>query len=111
MINTNLPPVRLEPGWYWYHFIRKDTEAQWDAFKAANSATLKLRSSFSGEASTPMTTGVFGGTTPNWVPSVFPEPPPAMVVVFELVGPLSWTLPGIPSKAPKKAKTTLKDLS
>lgn len=106
MINTALPPVRLEPGWYWYHFIRKDVEKLWDAFKAANQATLKLRTTFSGEASTPIVEGL-----PNWVPSPLPEPPPSIVVVFELVAPLAWTLPGIPSKAPKKAATTLKDLA
>lgn len=106
MNNTALPPVRLEPGFYWYHFIRKDTEKQWDAFKVANAGVLKLRSSFSGEASSPYFEGA-----PNWVPSPLPEPPPSMVVVFELVGPLAWSLPGIPSKAPKKAATTLKDIA
>jgi hypothetical protein len=106
MIRTDLPPVRLEPGWYWYHFIRKDVEKEWDAFKAANQGVLKLRTQFSGDASTPIVESL-----PNWVPSPLSQPPPAIVVVFELVAPLAWTLPGIPSKAPKKAATTLKDIS
>jgi hypothetical protein len=84
---SNLPPVLLNPGWYSWHFIRSESEKQWETFHAANMATLKLRKSFSGDTSR------------------------AMVVVFEIVRPLQWPLPGIPSPAPKKGRTTLKDLS
>jgi len=84
---TNLPPVRLEPGWYWWHYIRSETEAQWAAFHALSLRTLKIRKTFPGDTSR------------------------ANVVVFEVLEPIAWTLSGIPSKAPKKGRTELKDLA
>lgn len=82
-----LPPVRLEAGWYWYHYLRGDQQAQWDAYAAANRATLKIRKQFPGDTSR------------------------AIVVVFELLAPIAWPLSGVPSHAPKKGATELKDLS
>jgi hypothetical protein len=87
MAQTNLPPVVLQPGWYWWHFIRSEQLEAWEAFAVANRATLKLRKSFPGDTT------------------------PASVVVFEVVQPMAWTLSGIPSKAPRKGKTDLSDLA
>ncbi len=97
MINTALPPVRLEPGWYWYHvertgtgalaWLKSDQEKAWDAFAQAHGDVLKIRKQFAGDTAK------------------------AVVFVFELVAPIAWTLPGVPSRAPRKAQTNLSDLS
>lgn len=88
MINTALPPVRLDAGWYWYHVERaSDQEKAWEVFYRANIETLKVRKQFAGDTSR------------------------AIVYVFELRQPIAWTLPGIPSKAPRKLATELRDLS
>lgn len=85
---TALPPVRLEPGWYWYHVERaSDQEKAWEVFSRANIETLKVRKSFAGDTAR------------------------ALVFVFELRQPIAWTLPGVPSKAPRKLATELRDLS
>lgn len=97
MINTNLPPVRLDAGWYWYHvertgtgklaFLKSDQQKAWEKFSEEHAETLKIRKQFAGDTSK------------------------AIVFVFELVAPIAWTLPGVPSKAPRKLATELKDLS
>jgi hypothetical protein len=97
VINTALPPVRLEPGWYWYHversrstlttWIKSEQQKAWEQFSEDNAAVIKVRKQFAGDTSK------------------------AVVYVFELVAPIAWTLPGVPSKAPRKAQTELKDLS
>lgn len=97
MSNTALPPVRLEPGWYWYHvertgtgqlaWLKSDQQKAWEKFAEEHAAILKLRKQFAGDTSK------------------------AIVYVFELVHPIAWTLSGVPSKAPRKAATELKDLS
>lgn len=97
MINTALPPVRLDPGWYWYHvertgtgqlaFLKSEQQKAWEKFAEEHAAVIKIRKQFAGDTSK------------------------AIVFVFELVAPIAWTLPGIPSKAPRKAATELKDLS
>jgi len=98
-----VPPVRIEPGWYWYHFLLNGPEQeQWDKFHKDNAAVLKIRSSFGGDAAPNLAFGI---------PTPFKGPPPSMVVVFELKEPIAWTLNGLPSKAPKKMATTLADLS
>jgi hypothetical protein len=97
MINTALPPVRLDPGWYWYHvertgtgklaWLKSDQQKAWEKFAEAHAEVLKIRKQFAGDTSK------------------------AIVFVFELTQPIAWTPPGVPSKAPRKAATELKDLS
>jgi hypothetical protein len=83
-----LPPIVLQPGWYWHHYVRSRDLASVDAFISLHRGQMKVRKIFSGDTSD------------------------AQVIVFEVVGgALTWTLSGKPTKAPKGIRTELKDLA
>lgn len=84
-MNPALPPLVLAPGWYWW--IKSPAEdAAYSAFWSANRLIMKPRKILRGQSET------------------------NELIVFEVLAPLPWTLPGPPSRAPKGQRTELDDI-
>jgi hypothetical protein len=80
-----LPPLRVDPGWYWWLIMPQD-QKDYSAFTAANRGKMFVRKVFRGQSET------------------------NEVIVFEVKEPIAWTLATPPAKARKGFKTELDDL-
>lgn len=75
----------MRNGWYWYHYDQT-TAPRVGAF-IRTTPQMRVRVSFRGHTS---------GNE---------------VIVFEVLAPFRWSLPGYPTVAPKRAKTTIEDIA
>lgn len=80
-----LPPLRVDPGWYWWLIMPQDRQ-DYAAFTAANKGKMFVRKVFRGQSET------------------------NEVIVFEVKQAIAWTLATPPAKARKGFKTELDDL-
>ena len=80
-----LPPLRVDPGWYWWLIMPQD-QKDYSAFTAANKGKMFVRKVMRGASET------------------------NEVIVFEVKQALAWTLASPPRKAPKGFKTELNDI-
>lgn len=91
------PRQILQPGWYWAFVDNDDAGAQALAkFMVDNSPNVFIKKTQEGEA-----TGL-----------IFKDKSPYVWVLFEVRGskPVTWTLPGFPTKAPKGEATVASDI-
>lgn len=85
-MSAPVPPLRVDPGWYWWLIMPQDQKA-WAEFRAANRApAIVVRKVMRGQNET------------------------NEIVVFQVKQPIAWTLPVPPMKAPKGAQTNVSDL-
>lgn len=84
-MNAALPPLRVDPGWYWWLVMPQDRQA-YAAFAAANKGKVIVRKLMRGQSET------------------------NEVIVIEVREPVAWTLATPPKRAPKGIRTELSDL-
>lgn len=79
-----LPPIRVDPGWYWWLQMPQEAR-ELSAFTAAN-RSMRVRMVYRGQNET------------------------SEIIVFQVLAPIAWTLSTPPVRAPKGARTRLDDI-
>jgi hypothetical protein len=80
-----LPPLRVDPGWYWWLQMPQDAR-EFATFSSAQRGALRVRMVYRGQNET------------------------SEILVFQVLQTIAWTLSTPPVRAPKGARTRLDDI-